>query len=101
MPDPEDQPGAPEELGGPHPHACRAGCKIGSGSDLLGDMQAQRALEFEVKSQVMKPIEVLRSATMFNVEIFRLADRIGSVEPGKRADLLAIVKGAAFVKRAP
>ena len=82
-------------------HACRAGFKIGSGSDLLGDMQAQRAIEFEVKSQVMKPIEVLRSATMFNADIFRLADRIGSVEPGKRADLLAIVKGAAFVKRAP
>jgi imidazolonepropionase-like amidohydrolase len=57
---------------------------------------------------------------MVNAEIFRMADRIGSVEPGKYADLLvvdgnpltnlrifqnsahiqAIVKGGAFVKRA-
>jgi imidazolonepropionase-like amidohydrolase len=101
-------------------HAYRAGCKIGSGSDLLGDMQAQRAMEFELKGQVMKPMEVLLSATMVNAEIFRMTDRIGSVEPGKYADLLvvdgdplknlrvfqntahihAIVKGGVFVKRA-
>src|SRR5712692_2692061 len=101
-------------------HAYRAGCKIGSGSDLLGDMQAQRAMEFELKGQVMKPMEVLLSATMVNAEIFRMTDRIGSIEPGKYADLLvvdgdplknlrvfqntahllAIVKGGVFVKRA-
>jgi imidazolonepropionase-like amidohydrolase len=101
-------------------HAYRAGCKIGSGSDLLGDMQAQRAMEFELKGQVMKPMEVLLSATMVNAEIFRMTDKIGSVEPGKYADLLvvdgnplknlrvfqnqanlhAIVKGGVFVKRA-
>jgi imidazolonepropionase-like amidohydrolase len=100
-------------------HAYRAGCQIGSGSDLLGDMQAQRTMEFELKGQVMKPMEVLRSATMVNAEIFRMTDRIGSVEPGKYADLLvvdgnpltnlrifqnsahiqAIVKGGVFVKR--
>ncbi|MGH7396108.1 MAG: amidohydrolase family protein, partial [Candidatus Rokuibacteriota bacterium] len=88
-------------------------------SDLLGDMQAQRAMEFELKGQVMKPMEVLLSATMVNAEIFRMADRIGSIEPGKYADLLAvegnplkdlrvfqnpahlraIVKGGVFVKR--
>src|SRR5262249_853113 len=33
--------------------AYRAGCKIGSGSDLLGDMQSQRAVELELKGQVM------------------------------------------------
>jgi len=101
-------------------HAYRAGCKIGHGSDLLGDMQAQRAMEFELKGQVMKPMEVLLSATMMNAEIFRMTDKIGSVEPGKYADLLvvdgnplknlrvfqnqahlhAIVKGGVFVKRA-
>ena len=51
-------------------HAYRAGCKIGSGSDLLGDMQAQRAVELELKGQVMKPMEVLLSATRVNAEIF-------------------------------
>jgi imidazolonepropionase-like amidohydrolase len=57
---------------------------------------------------------------MVNAEIFRMTDKIGSVEPGKYADLLvvdgnplkslrvfqnqanlhAIVKGGVFVKRA-
>jgi imidazolonepropionase-like amidohydrolase len=73
-------------------HAYRAGCKIGSGSDLLGDMQAQRTVELELKGQVMKPMEVLLSATRVNAEIFRMEDRIGSVEAGKCADLL-VVKG--------
>ncbi len=72
--------------------AYRAGCKIGSGSDLLGDMQAQRAVELELKAQVMKPMEVLLSATRVNAEILRMEDCIGSVEPGKYADLI-VVKG--------
>jgi imidazolonepropionase-like amidohydrolase len=73
-------------------HAYRAGCRIGSGSDLLGDMQAQRTVELELKAQVMKPMEVLCSATRVNAELFRMEDRIGTVEPGKYADLL-VLKG--------
>ena len=73
-------------------HAYRAGCKIGSGSDLLGDMQSYRAYELELKGQVMPPMDVLLSATKMNAEIFRMEDRIGTVEPGKLADLL-VVKG--------
>src|SRR5438094_8189119 len=69
-------------------YAYKAGCKIGSGSDLLGDMMTQRAVEFELKGQVMKPMEVLLSATKVNAELFRMADRIGTIEPGKYADLL-------------
>ncbi len=71
-------------------HAYRAGCKIGSGSDLLGDMQSQRTVEFELKGQVMKPMEVLLSATRVNAEIFRMENEIGTVEPGKYADLIAV-----------
>src|SRR5262249_46618638 len=71
-------------------HAYRAGCKIASGSDLLGDMQSQRTVEFELKGQVMKPMEVLLSATRVNAELFRMEKEIGSVEPGKYADLIAI-----------
>lgn len=71
--------------------AYRAGCKIGSGSDLLGDMMAQRALELELKAQVMSPMEVLLSATRVNAELFGLQDRIGTVEPGKEADLIVMV----------
>jgi len=71
-------------------YAYKAGCKIGSGSDLLGDMMVQRAVEFELKGQVLKPMEVLLSATKVNAELFRMADRIGTVEPGKYADLIVV-----------
>jgi len=71
-------------------YAYRAGCKIGSGSDLLGDMMSQRAVELELKAQVMTPMEVLLSATRVNAELFRMQDKIGSVEPGKYADLLVV-----------
>jgi imidazolonepropionase-like amidohydrolase len=71
-------------------YAYRAGCKIGSGSDLLGDMASQRTVELELKAQVMTPMEVLLSATRVNAELFRLQDRIGTVEPGKAADLIVV-----------
>ena len=71
-------------------HAYRAGCRIGSGSDLLGDMAAHRPAELELKGRVMTPMDVLVSATRVNAELFRLEDRIGTVEPGKEADLIAL-----------
>jgi imidazolonepropionase-like amidohydrolase len=71
-------------------YAYKAGCKIGSGSDLLGDMASQRAVEFELKGQVMKPMEVLLSATKVNAELFRMSEKIGSVTPGKYADLIVL-----------
>src|SRR5262245_57083599 len=71
-------------------YAYKAGCKIGSGSDLLGDMMSQRTVEFELKAQVMTPMEVLLSATKINAELFRMSDRIGSVEAGKFADLIVV-----------
>jgi imidazolonepropionase-like amidohydrolase len=71
-------------------HAYRAGCRIGSGSDLLGDMAAHRAGELELKGQVMAPMDVLVSATRVNAELFGLADRIGTLEPGREADLLVV-----------
>jgi imidazolonepropionase-like amidohydrolase len=71
-------------------YAYEAGCKIGSGSDLLGDMASQRHVELELKAQVMKPMDVLLAATKVNAEIFRMSDRIGTVEPGKYADLIVV-----------
>jgi len=38
----------------------------------------------------MKPMEVLLSATRVNAELFRMSDKIGSVEPGKYADLIVL-----------
>jgi imidazolonepropionase-like amidohydrolase len=53
-------------------------------------MMVQRAVEFELKAQVMKPMEVLLSATKVNAELFRMSDRIGTVEPKKYADLIVV-----------
>ena len=53
-------------------------------------MAVQRAVEFELKGQVMKPMEVLLSATKVNAELFRMSDKIGSVTPGKYADLIVV-----------
>jgi imidazolonepropionase-like amidohydrolase len=72
-------------------YAYRAGCKIGSGSDLLGDMMSQRAVELELKAQVMTPMETLLSATKVNAELFRMSDKIGTLERGKLADLIVVV----------
>jgi imidazolonepropionase-like amidohydrolase len=35
-------------------------------------------------------MEVLLSATKVNAELFRMQDKIGTVEPGKYADLLVV-----------
>jgi len=53
-------------------------------------MASQRTVEFELKAQVMKPMEVLLSATKVNAELFRMSHKIGSVEPNKLADLIVL-----------
>jgi imidazolonepropionase-like amidohydrolase len=53
-------------------------------------MAAERATELELKGQVMTPMDVLLSATKVNAELFRMSDRIGTVEPGKYADLIVV-----------
>jgi imidazolonepropionase-like amidohydrolase len=70
--------------------AYRTGLRIGSGSDLIGPMNADQALELELKARVLSPLEVLVSATRTNAELFGLEAEIGTVEPGKWADLLVV-----------
>ena len=70
--------------------AYQAGLKIASGSDLLGPLQVYKARELSLKAQVLSPMEALLSATKVNAELFRLQHEIGSVEPGKYADLLVV-----------
>lgn len=70
--------------------AAAAGVPIGSGSDLIGPRQDYRGLELVLKSEILGPLEALVSATRTNAEILGVADRLGTVEPGKLADLIAI-----------
>jgi len=70
--------------------AREVGIVIGSGSDLLGSRQNRRGLELVLKSRVLGPMEAIVSATAANARIMRLADRAGTIESGKWADLIAV-----------
>ena len=70
--------------------AVAAGVKIGSGSDLLAAMQPYKTMELSLKAQVMGPMAAIVSATRTNAELFGLADRLGTVEAGKWADIIVV-----------
>jgi len=70
--------------------AYRAGVKIGSGTDIIGPYQYLKTREFAIKAEVMTPMEVIVSATQTNAEMFGLGDRLGTVTPGKWADLIVV-----------
>jgi imidazolonepropionase-like amidohydrolase len=70
--------------------AMDAGVRIGSGSDLLGEPMREKAREFVLQSRVMGPMGAIVAATKTNAELFRLSDRIGTIEEGKQADLIII-----------
>jgi len=70
--------------------ALAAGVPVGSGSDLIGPNQNRRGLELVLKAEVLGPMAAIKSATSVNAEIMRVADRIGAVEPGRLADMIAV-----------
>ena len=67
-----------------------AGVVIGSGSDILGPEQDRRGLELAIRAELGDPMEALVAATAVNARIMRQSHEIGTVEIGKRADLIAI-----------
>lgn len=71
-------------------NAMKAGMDIGSGSDVVGDGQPHKGMELELKSKVMGPMKALLSATRENARLLGQSDRIGSLEPGKYADILVV-----------
>jgi len=70
--------------------AYRAGVKIGSGSDIIGPFQYLKGREFILKAEVMTHMEAIVSATRTNAELIGMSDRLGTVEPGKLADLIVV-----------
>src|SRR5581483_3540577 len=67
-----------------------AGVRVGSGSDLLGPDQDRRGLELVLKARLLGAMGAIESATRVNAEILGLGDDTGTLEPGKRADLIAV-----------
>jgi imidazolonepropionase-like amidohydrolase len=70
--------------------ACNAGVKIGFGTDLLGQLQNDQCREFLIRAELMKPAEIIHSATIVNAEILQRAGELGELVPGAFADLLVV-----------
>jgi len=68
----------------------RAGVPVAYGSDLLGPLQAEQSREFLIRGEVMKPIEVIQSATTIAARVLRQEEKLGVIAPGALADLLVI-----------
>jgi imidazolonepropionase-like amidohydrolase len=70
--------------------ARNAGVKIGFGTDLLGQLQNDQCREFLLRAELMKPADIIHSATIVNAEIVQRAGELGELKPGALADLLVV-----------
>ena len=70
--------------------ARNAGVKIGFGTDLLGQLQNDQCREFLIRAELMRPTEIIHSATIVNAEILQRVGELGELVPGSFADLLVV-----------
>lgn len=71
--------------------AVPAGVKIAFGTDAAVSKHGRNADEFELMiKHGMTPAAALQAATVNAADLLGLADQIGSLEPGKAADLIAV-----------
>ena len=66
-----------------------AGVVVGLGSDLIGPDQTGRAEELLIRAELESPMDALVAATRTNAQVLRIADRTGTLEVGKLADVVA------------
>jgi imidazolonepropionase-like amidohydrolase len=71
-------------------HARDAGVRIGSGSDLLGPLARHQARELAIKASMLGAHQTLIATTKTNAELLGIGAETGTIEPGKRADLLVV-----------
>ena len=68
-----------------------AGVKIAFGTDSGVSPHGQNAHEFELMvAGGMPPMKAIQSATLEAARLLRIEDRLGTVEPKKTADLVAV-----------
>ena len=71
--------------------ALAAGVTICMGGDVGVYAHGDNAREMELMAEYgMNPLDVLRSATSVNADVFRIAGKVGRVRPGLLADLLVV-----------
>jgi len=71
--------------------AVRLGVKIGFGTDSAVSPHGINAREFALMTGLgMSPIAALKSATSVDAELLGLAAKVGTLEPGKLADVIAM-----------
>jgi imidazolonepropionase-like amidohydrolase len=72
-------------------HALAKGVKIGFGTDAAVYKHGRNAEEFHLMVDLgMKPIDALRSAAISDAELLGLQDKIGTLDTGKLADIVAV-----------
>jgi imidazolonepropionase-like amidohydrolase len=67
-----------------------AGVRVGSGTDLLGQNQNRRGLELALKAAAIGAMEAIVSATSVNAAVLRQSEELGTISPGKLADVIAV-----------
>ncbi|MBF6024651.1 metal-dependent hydrolase family protein [Lysobacter niastensis] len=71
--------------------AVPAGVKIAFGTDAGVSLHGRNADEFELMvAHGMTPATAIQAATVNAADLLGLGDQVGSLEPGKRADLIAV-----------
>jgi imidazolonepropionase-like amidohydrolase len=71
--------------------AVEMGVRIGFGTDATVYPHGMNATEFQLMVEHgMKPIDALKAATSSDAELLGLADRLGTLEAGKLADIVAV-----------
>lgn len=68
----------------------KAGVPVAYGSDLLGQLQIEQSREFQLRSEVVSAIEIIRSATSIGAKILRMEDKLGTLKAGAFADILLV-----------
>jgi len=71
--------------------AFAAGVKIGMGTDAAVYPHGLNAHELEVYVQLgMTPLQAIQTATINDADVLGLKDKVGTLEPGKWADIIAV-----------
>jgi len=72
-------------------NAVKMGVKISFGTDAAVYPHGENAKEFKLMVDLgMSPIDALKSATTSDAELFGVAQKLGTLEKGKLADVIAV-----------